>query len=68
MRIVHLLKGHVDRVHRKLCRTQIPQLDLIQEAIGGTKNEQGYAQDEHSRKSSIVSTSSSKISTYKGMF
>ena len=68
MRIVHLHKGHVDRVHRKLNRTQIPQLDLIQEAIGGTKNEQGYAQDEHSRKSSTVSTSSSKISTYKGMF
>ena len=68
MRIVHLHKGHVDRVHRKLCRTQIPQLDLIQEAIAGTKNEQGYAQDEHSRKSSTVSTSSSKISTYKGMF
>lgn len=55
------LKGHIDRVYRKLYRTPVPQEDLIKEAISvnGTK--------ESSRKTSLAS-STTTISTYKGMF
>ena len=65
----NLLKGHIDRVHRKLNRTPIPQQNLIQDAItikNGNKNGQ-LAEDESSRKSSTISRTSS-VSTYKGMF
>ena len=61
------LKGHIDRVHRKLSKTQIPQQYLILDAITvkkGTKNGQ-LAEEEESIKS--ISRNSS-VSTYKGMF
>ena len=57
------LKGHIDRVHRKLYRTQIPQQTLIKDAITvtaneGTKNEQLAEHHDESRKSSIISRNS----------